>query len=201
MTPESAARGDRLPRAPRLLPADLSPAQLDLYRTLTEGPRSSGPTLFRIFDDDGALLGPFANLLHAPGVGTALQQVGVEVRYGTDLSARSREIAILTVAAHWQSAYEVYAHEAVGRACGLTEEVLAGLAEGDRIACDDPVEQATWELTRAMLAGVVDDATWARCVPPLTLRQVLELSTLVGYYSTLALQMRVFDNDGAPHGR
>ncbi|MEU6746679.1 hypothetical protein ABZ914_10690 [Spirillospora sp. NPDC046719] len=47
-------------------------------------------------------------------------------------------------------------------------------------------------LTRALVTGDVDDATWAACVPPLDRETVFELTTLVGYYATLALQMRVF---------
>jgi 4-carboxymuconolactone decarboxylase len=54
------------------------------------------------------------------------------------------------------------------------------------------VERAGVRLTRALVHGDVDDATWSACVPPLTERTVFELTTLVGYYATLALQMRVF---------
>jgi 4-carboxymuconolactone decarboxylase len=47
-------------------------------------------------------------------------------------------------------------------------------------------------MVTALLAGDVDDRTWSACVPPLDAAAVFELTTLVGYYSTLALQMRVF---------
>lgn len=56
----------------------------------------------------------------------------------------------------------------------------------------DPREAAVLRLTRALIAGNVDDETWDACVPPLERKTVFELTTLVGYYSTLALQMRVF---------
>lgn len=169
-----------------------------LYRALTGGPRASGPRLFRIADDSGRLLGPFGVMLHAPRVGTALQQVGVEIRYHSEFSDRAREIAILAVGAHWSSAYETYAHRAVGRACGLSEDVMDAVATGRDPELTDPAEEATWRLTIAMLGGDVDDETWASCVPPLTVVQVVELSTLVGYYSTLALQMRVLRTDVVP---
>jgi 4-carboxymuconolactone decarboxylase len=47
----------------------------------------------------------------------------------------------------------------------------------------------------ALLGGDVDDRTWAACVPPLDATAVFELTTLVGYYSMLALQMRVLRVD------
>lgn len=38
----------------------------------------------------------------------------------------------------------------------------------------------------------VDDATYAETVPTIGNRMAFELTTLVGYYATLALQLRVF---------
>ena len=197
-TTPGSSRPEHRSRLPRLVPDRMEEEQRTLYRTITGGPRASGPSLFRIADDDGALLGPFGVMLHAPRIGTALQQVGLEIRYHSQFSDRAREIAILAVGAHWNSAYEAYAHEAVGRACGLTEPELEALADGRDPEFTDPVEDATWRLTIAMLAGDVDDETWARCVPPFTVAQVVELSTLVGYYATLALQMRVLRSDVVP---
>jgi 4-carboxymuconolactone decarboxylase len=96
------------------------------------------------------------------------------------------------VAAHWDSEFERTAHEAVGRAVGLSEAELGAIREGGLPPLEDPVERAGVRLTRALVHGDVDDATWSACVPPLTERTVFELTTLVGYYATLALQMRVF---------
>jgi 4-carboxymuconolactone decarboxylase len=138
------------------------------------------------------LLGPFNEFLLRPALGDALQRVGAAVRYAGSLGGRAREMAILVVAAHWDSAFERTAHEAVGRAAGLTDAELAAIAAGAPLDFDDPAEAAVLRLTRALVTGDVDDATWAACVPPLDRQTVFELTTLVGYYATLALQMRVF---------
>jgi 4-carboxymuconolactone decarboxylase len=130
-------------------------------------------------------------------VGDALQGVGAAVRYRTALPDRLREMAILAVAARWHSAFEQQSHEAVGAACGLTGEEMQLIADGDCPRLADPVEAAGLRITRALLDGDVDDATWQACVPPLDPRAVFELTTLVGYYSTLALQMRVLRVDSA----
>ncbi|MWA05189.1 carboxymuconolactone decarboxylase family protein [Actinomadura sp. LD22] len=173
-------------------PADLDGDRLALYRAITEGPRAQGPRLFDLVSDDGVLLGPFNEFLLRPALGDALQRVGAAVRYQGALSGRAREMAILVVAAHWDSAFERTAHEAVGRAAGLTDAELAAIAGGAPLDLDDPAEAAALRLARALVAGDVDDATWAACVPPLDRETVFELTTLVGYYATLALQMRVF---------
>ncbi|CAN5677801.1 carboxymuconolactone decarboxylase family protein [soil metagenome] len=179
------------PRQPRLLPGSLDGDQAALYDAITQGPRSKGPQLFALTDGDGALVGPFGGFLLSPLLGEALQQVGAAVRYRSALSDRVRELAILVVAAHWHSPFETMAHEAVGRACGLTKDEMAAIRLGGVTGLHDPAEAAAVRLVRAMLGGDVDDETWAACVPPLEPATVFELTTLVGYYSTLALQMRV----------
>jgi 4-carboxymuconolactone decarboxylase len=179
-------------RQPRLRPEDLDERQTDLYRSITQGPRSKGPQHFALTDEEGVLQGPFGGFLLSPAVGQSLQGVGVAVRYGTSLSDRLREMAILVVAAHHSSSFEQRAHESVGRAVGLTDDELAGLRNGEILHLKDPAEQAGLALTHALLGGDVDDRTWETCVPPLDSTTVFELTALVGYYSTLALQMRVF---------
>jgi 4-carboxymuconolactone decarboxylase len=96
------------------------------------------------------------------------------------------------VAAHKDSAFERESHEAVGRTVGLTEAEVADLREARRPPLADAREAAVWRLTRALADGDVDEPTWAECVPPLDEETVFELTTLVGYYTTLALQLRVF---------
>ncbi len=173
-------------------PDELAGEQLAVYRSVTEGPRSQGPQLFDIVSASGTLLGPFNEFLLSPPLGDALQQLGTAIRYRSSLSDRVREMAILAVAAAWDSAFERSAHEAVGRSVGLTEPELTAIAEQAPLELDDPVEAAGLRLTRALVAGDVDDQTWVSCVPPLDRTTVFELTTLVGYYATLALQMRAF---------
>lgn len=182
-------------RQPRLRPDDLDEAQERLYRSITEGPRSTGPQLFALTDDEGVLQGPFGGFLLSPDLGDALQQLGAAVRYRTALPDRLRELAILAVAARWSCAFERRAHEAVGAACGLTAEEMQRVAEGRSPDLENPVEAAGLRLTWALLDGDVDDATWSACLPPLDAAAVFELTTLVGYYSTLALQLRVLRVD------
>ena len=176
------------PIPPQVLDAE----QTVLYRSIVEGPRAQGPQHFALTRSDGALLGPFNALLLSPGLGAALQEVGAAVRYRTDLTPRTREIAILIVAAHWDSSFERSAHESVGRSVGLTEAELTDLRAGRVPQLDDVHERACAQLTHAMVNGDVDDATWDDWAQQVGNATVFELTTLVGYYATLALQMRVF---------
>ncbi len=180
-------------RIAKLLPAELSLEQRATYDAIAGGRRAGGPQLFRLTDDQGGLEGPFNAFLLQPRLGEALQAVGSAVRYETALSDRAREIAILVVARQWDSAFEWYAHEAVGRHVGLTDDELAAIRElrWDAFAGDEQVVARATHLLAAA-GGDLDDAAYAAAVAALGADGLFELLTLVGYYATLALQLRVF---------
>lgn len=193
----TGGRHGRLRRLRRLPPGELTDEQRALYDTITGGPRASGPQHFSLTDETGGLVGPFNALLLSPGLGSALQELGAAVRYGTGLSDRVREMAILLVAAHWDSDFERTAHTAVGRAVGLTEPEVAALHAGRSPEPRDPAEAASLAVVRALVDdGDLDDDAYAGAVDRLGEPTVFELTTLVGYYATLALQLRVFQANG-----
>lgn len=173
-------------------PAQLGAEARELYDAITQGPRASGPQHFPLTREDGGLNGPFNAFLLSPGIGQALQEVGTALRYRGTLSARSREIAILTVASAWDSTFEQQSHEAVGRASGLVEEELTALRAGHVPPLADVHEAACARLARAMTRGDVSDAMWREDAELVGAATVFELTTIVGYYATLALQLRVF---------
>ena len=180
-------------RLRRLIPADLDEAQRLLYDRIVGGPRANGPRAAPLTDTDGALRGPFNAMLYAPAVGDALQSLGAAVRFGTGLSDRVREIAILAVAAHWDSAFERYAHEAIGRAVGLSEDIIEALRAGLEPPLTDPTERAAYRVVRALLTQRdLDDAHFADARSELGETALVELSTVVGHYGTLALQLHLF---------
>jgi 4-carboxymuconolactone decarboxylase len=179
-------------RLAKLSPASLDADQRAVYDAVAGGPRAAGPQLFRLVDDQGGLEGPFNAFLLQPRLGLALQAVGSAVRYETTLSDRAREVAILVVAAVRDSTFERHAHEAVGRHVGLTETELESIGAGryDELPTDERLVAA---LTRELLdAGDLGDESYDEAVDSLGLPQLFELLTLVGYYDTLALQLRVF---------
>jgi 4-carboxymuconolactone decarboxylase len=178
-------------RMPVLRPDELDDAQRALYEKIAGGLRAGGP--FAMTDAQGGLTGPFNAMLYAPAIGDALQALGAAIRYGTALPDRLRELVILAVAAHWDCGFEVYAHEAVGRRVGLTEDELAAVRSGADPGLTDPVERAGLAVAGALMErGDLDDAEYADAVAGLGRPALVELSTLVGYYGTLALQLRIF---------
>ena len=181
----------------RFVPAELDEDQRALYDTIVSGPRGRGAQRFRLFDADGRLEGPFNAFLLQPVLGDRLQALGSAIRYSTSLSDRAREIAVLVVAAHWQSAFEQSAHEAVGRAAGLTDDELNSIRSGLDPDADptwtEPADRLIVRLAQSFVRdGDADDATYAAGVELVGESGIFELLTLVGYYAMLALQLRVF---------
>ncbi|MEU1972146.1 carboxymuconolactone decarboxylase family protein [Microbacterium sp. NPDC019599] len=172
-------------------PALLGDQERALYDAITGGPRARGPQHFALTAPDGSLRGPFDAFLLAPAVGAALQELGSAIRYRTALTDRAREIAILLVAARWDSAFEREAHEAVAGAAGLDDGVLCALRDEDASALDGE-EALVARTVIALLDGDLDDPQWEAAASVLGEAGVFELTALVGYYSTLALQLRVF---------
>ncbi|MGI5269493.1 carboxymuconolactone decarboxylase family protein [Nonomuraea sp. CA-218870] len=165
-------------------PARLDPAARALYDRVNAGPRGAS-----MLDEQGALIGPFNAMLLSPALGDPLQELGAAIRYRSSLSDRCRELAILTVAAHWSSVFELQVHEKIASGLGFTESQLGAVRTGEPLSLDDPEEAAVLRVTRALVAkGDLDDEEYALLPEPV----IFELTTLTGYYATLALQLRVF---------
>jgi 4-carboxymuconolactone decarboxylase len=181
------------PRLGLVAPADLDDAQRAVYDAITGGPRASQAGTVPITDDAGRLLGPFAVMLLAPAVGDAIQQVGAKIRFAAALTARERELAILTVAGQLRSDFERLAHEPAARAAGLTQvqvnavlagEVPDGLGGSEALVC---------RLARVMTAErTLPDADYDAGVAVLGTERLADLTWLVGYYCALALSLAVF---------
>ena len=182
-------------RLPRLTPDQLDDAQRAIYDAIAGGDRATGPQHFPLTAEDGSLNGPFGLMLHAPGVGAALQELGGRIRFHTNLTPRIREIAILQVAQAAGSAFEWWAHERVGRAAGLTDTELTELSLGS-FCSRDPLENAAATFCANLLtSNVVTDQQYAAAAAVLSAEQMIDLTVLEGYYRTLAQLMEVFGVD------
>jgi 4-carboxymuconolactone decarboxylase len=173
---------------------EMTPEQVDLYRQILSGPRGQGPRAVLLATGAGGLAGPFNAMLYAPEVGHALQELGAAIQFRTSLAARVRETAILVVAQAWHSAYEQYSHELIGHDAGLTDPEIEALRAGTDPGFTDDQERVAYYVARALAgpAADLDDQQYTEAVTVLGEKALVELSSLVGYYATLALQLRIF---------
>jgi len=173
--------------------AGLSAEQAALYDALVGGRLGGTRSASVITDDAGFVQGPFTVMLHNPTVGHPVQELGAVLRFRGSLSDRARELVILVVAAHWQSDFEWWAHERIGRDVGLGDAEIDALRTGAPVVVGDAVDQAACDAARAMVQdGDLADAEYAHVRAILGDEQLVEVTAIVGYYALLALQMRVF---------
>jgi 4-carboxymuconolactone decarboxylase len=178
-------------RIPWPTPADLDDARRAVRQSVTGGLRDVEQA-FALTDAEGRLHGPFNLMLAAPGPGLALSELGAALRSHASLSDRVREIAILTVSVLHRSSFVRYAHEAIARRIGMTEEELTALVALRPAASFDAVERTV----QATVVGLVgrrdlDDAEFSAVAAMLGTEATVELILLTGYYELLAFSMRV----------
>ena len=162
-----------------LTPESLTPEQRPVYEAVGAARKGSVPKPFHVF-------------LQSPELADRAQQLGSLLRYRTGLPPRLSEIAILITAKYWNAEYEWSVHEGEARKAGVTHEVIRGIASGVRppLAGDDAV---IYDFATSFYANRdVPDPVFALAVERFGQKTVVELSSILGYYSMLAIVMGIF---------
>jgi 4-carboxymuconolactone decarboxylase len=179
-------------RLPKLTPGNLAPKQVELYEAITGGVRfKSGPGI-DMMEKSGALRGPFNAWLHTPETGEAAQALGVKLRFESSLSGAMREAAILTVAKHWRSQYEWWAHEQIALKEGMTPDEIAAIKRGEAPEDNPDLGSIQKFVAELMQAGDVSDETYADTHARIGDRGMADLVTLAGYYAMISANLNVF---------
>ena len=180
--------------------------QLEVYRSVLEGPRARAPQVFAVTDDAGRLEGPFNALLVDPRLGGPVQALGAAVRFASSLTDRQREIAILELASLERCDFEWYAHERIGRTIGLGDDELEALETDAECANFSADEVVVRRVVRSLHARRdLDDDTFDEATNALGPVRLADLVVLVGYYQLLSLSLTVWrtplpDGQGRPWG-
>ncbi len=150
----------------------------------------------------GSIRGPFGPWLHAPGLADPAQQTGAYLRFGTEMSDGLREIAICTVARHWQANFEWYAHAPLAEKAGISAAALEKLRTGATPEPLSPDERLVHELAKEIMeTGHLSDERYASGCKLLGNAGMVDLVGLCGYYSLVSFTLNVFDvavPDGEP---
>ena len=122
------------------------------------------------------------------------------LRFNTSVPRRLNEFAILIQARLWTSQVEWLAHYPLAIKEGLSEATAADLKAGRRPASMKPDEAAVYDLCMEIsTTRAVSAASYARISRVLSEQQVIDLVTVSGTYSTLAMMMNAV-GQGVPPG-
>ncbi|MCF6406385.1 hypothetical protein L3C95_26045 [Chitinophaga filiformis] len=148
----------------------------------------------KMTDTQGALLGPFPAMLHYPKFGIPALSFLKTLDMHATLDKSVREVAILTVGASFGARFEIYAHEIMAEAFGLSADVVASLAAGNHPHGLNEQQAIAHNIARVLVSGhVVPDSTYKRAVQLLGQDAVAELFFLIGGYCLIAIILNGFD--------
>ncbi|MBT2246287.1 carboxymuconolactone decarboxylase family protein [Sphingobium sp. BHU LFT2] len=175
-------------RLPLIAPAEMDPSQRALYDDIMAG-IGKRFTAFQTTDPaTGALIGPWNAMLHEPASGAPMWALSRETAAASLLPAKVREVAILVVGAHFNAAYELYAHAAVGKSVGLTTEQIAMLCAGQRPHDLAPQEAVAFDAAHCLLnGGPLPAALYHELIAVLGRRETNQLFFLIGIYCSVSM--------------
>ena len=149
---------------------------------------------FAIKIDDGRLVGPFNTFLYSPKVSTAfLEFMEAETQFNT-LTARVREVVTLTCGAFWNAKYELYAHSALARKAGLSEQTIRALATGQPPEALSADEMLAHNFTRQLITEHrVSEDLYGRAEAAFGKTQLVNMTFLIGHYLLTSALLNTFE--------
>ena len=158
---------------------EMTEPQRAVYREICAGPRGR--------------MGPPTNvLLRSPELANRTQKVGEYVRFGSSLPNRITEFAILITARYWSAQYEWYAHCPNALKAGLSPDVAAELALGERPSGMKDDEAAAYQFcTELHEHKNVSDAAFDAAVKQFGENGVVDLIGVSGYYTLVSMALNV----------
>lgn len=169
-------------RMPELDPAEMTPAQRQVYDAVVAGPR-------------GRPAGPINAWLRSPGVAMPAQELGAAIRFKNSLPDRLKELAILTTGRYWHAQFEWYAHCRIAREVGLEEAYIKALEAERRpdFGTDDDAA-AVYDFADALIRRHrVPEAAYAAVLAKFGEQGAVDLVATCGYYTLVAMTLNAFE--------
>jgi 4-carboxymuconolactone decarboxylase len=176
-----ASAQDRFPP----IPADkMSDVQKKIVADIVSGPR-------------GSFVGPFVPLLRSPELENRLQRVGEYLRFSAAIGRRNTEFIILVTARSWSQQFEWGQHAPIAQKEGIKPETIAAIADGRRPPNMTDEEDMLYNFADELLRNkTVSEPAFARVKAKFGEQGVIDLTGLMGYYTTLAMIMNVAQTPG-----
>jgi 4-carboxymuconolactone decarboxylase len=140
------------------------------------------------------LRGPGGIHLHSPELALNARALNRYLRQETGLSARVRELAILTTARELDSQFEWAAHEPEALREGISPEIIDAIRYRRVTADLEAADAIVIELGREIFTNrKVNPTTFARALAQFGRRKLVDLVALMGNYAATAALLTAFD--------
>jgi 4-carboxymuconolactone decarboxylase len=159
---------------------EMSPAQQRVHDQIVAGRR-------------GRFGGPFELLIRAPEICGLASQLGEHLRWGTSLPDRLSELAIITTARFWRAQYEWFAHAPLAVKAGVPAEAVEAIRSGGTPHFTAADEVLVWRLCSEIFRTQrLSDASFGEAVAAFGEHGLVELISLIGYYTLIGNTLNVF---------
>lgn len=159
---------------------ELDAEQRHVFDAIASGPRRSVPKIFHLY-------------LQSADLCARVQALGAYCRYGTSLPSRHSELLILIVAKHWEADYEWEVHEGEARKAGVPEIVIKAIEKGERPEFEDRDDRLLYEFATTLFRNNdIPDALFEEAVNRFGRKTTTEIAGVLGYYSMLAIALKIF---------
>ena len=175
-----------MPRIPD--PTTLTPEQQIVHDRIAAGPR-------------GTVRGPLAVWLHRPDLADRAQALGEYCRYGSSLSPRLSELAILVTARIWAAEYEWFAHKQHALTAGLDPAIIEAIRTNQPPTLPTPEDQAVYDVATILnTTRRLTDPQFATALETLGRDRLVDLIGVLGYYALISMTINAFavDYPGPP---
>jgi 4-carboxymuconolactone decarboxylase len=176
-------------RYKELTVAEMNPAQKAAHDEIIAGKR-------------GRFGGPFQLLIRAPDICRPAARMGEHLRWGTSLPDRLSELAIITTARFWRAQYEWYAHAPLAEKGGVPKAAIEAIRIGGTPEFTAADETLVYKLcTEIFKTQRLSDPSFAAGIEAFGERGVVEIVSLIGYYTLIGNTLNVFQvglPDGTP---
>jgi 4-carboxymuconolactone decarboxylase len=177
-----------MPRIPLVSEDKLTPEQKPVYDSIV-GNKDRG----------GRLPAPYRIALHQPEFTAILEKMGGLMRYRTTLPKQINEMAIIITGRYWTCQTEWVAHAPIAIKNGLSEDVAEAIRTGKRPKFDKADEEAAYDYCMELHnTKFVSAATHKRVLEHFGIQGMIELTGLIGYYTTVAMLLNSQEYELAP---
>jgi 4-carboxymuconolactone decarboxylase len=133
---------------------------------------------------------PWTVLLRVPAQIVPALQIRLHYLNASVLNPRLTEFAILIAARRWTNNWEWNAHSTAAAAAGLKADVVTAVAEGRRPNAMADDEALVYDFSVELQDNQsVSDATYARALEKFGEPGIVEMASIQGYYTYLAMVM------------
>jgi 4-carboxymuconolactone decarboxylase len=142
----------------------------------------------------GRFGGPFQILVRSPEVCKHLSRLGEYLRWGSSLSPALSELAICLTARHIRANYEWHAHAPLAVEGGVPEAAIEAIRTGARPHFDAEDQALVYRLVSELIdTKRLSDASFAEAIAAFGEQGVVELGTIIGYYTAIGNALNIFE--------